>query len=122
MIGPLADKAGLTYVIIPPKPSDGYGGATNPGVVRFFLPVGAVPASVFGAQVGFPLQPLQPMPAAPVAGAVAVAIPQPQQLQVVVPAGVQTGQDFLITTPSGQQMQITCPPGAAAGSTIAVTA
>ena len=121
VIGPLCAKAGLAYSIIPPKPPDGYGSPANPGVVRFFLPAGA--ASVVGAQMGVPLQTVQPMPATPLplASAVAVAIPPPQQMQVVVPAGVQTGQPFTIMTPSGQQMQVTCPPGAAAGSTIAVT-
>lgn len=124
VIGPLCAKAGLTYVIIPPHAPDGYGSPGNPGIVRFFLPPGARPpaASALGAQVvGIPVQPLQPMPDTPMAGAVAVAIPQPQQMQVVVPAGVQPGMYFVIVTPSGQQMQVMCPPDVAAGSTIAVT-
>ena len=41
VIGPLCEKAGLTYMVIPAKPPDGYGGGGTLGIVRFFLPAGA---------------------------------------------------------------------------------
>jgi membrane-associated protease RseP (regulator of RpoE activity) len=41
VIGPLCEKAGLTYMVNPAKPPDGYGGGGTLGIVRFFLPAGA---------------------------------------------------------------------------------
>ena len=38
-------------------------------------------------------------------------MPQQQQMNVVIPAGVVAGGQFLINTPSGQQMTVTAPPG-----------
>jgi hypothetical protein len=59
-----------------------------------------------------------PITAVDVASAVRVAPPSPtQQMDVVVPAGMQAGSTFTVATPSGT-MQVTVPDGCGPGSKI----
>ena len=116
LVGPAAEKAGLSYVFIPGVSGDGYDRPSQAACVRFFLPsVPSVPAGVVAVDdahvVGIPLQPMS-------AVAVAPAAPIAQQMQVTVPAGIGPGMPFAVITPSGQQMTATCPPGASAGGVV----
>jgi len=49
------------------------------------------------------------------------AMPQPQQMQVTVPAGVLPGQTIQVALPDGSSRNVVVPPGVQAGQTMLVT-